>query len=211
MTEQAASSLGLEANSITDSLTVTERARSLAIVDGYIPGIDYRNKRAVRHGLILRKAIVFDTLSYSDHDVYFDAQLFLEITRALIAALPHDELEIKSATKEIFSSFDGYCAQVFAVSDPTEREPYRYLNLRKDGKPICMAKTEYYVGLPGPKPYEDSYTLSIYVGDTDTLGAVEKALHEACLQFGVTINHQVRGDQTPQGYRFKRVFNWLFG
>jgi len=110
-----------------------------------------------------RFAIVLDSYRKDEVDLFFDADFFLLLLKALSRYLRHNDLRIltEAPGKTMLLSFaelDKYYQQ----APKLEREPPRQIFWYQDRELVCHGLSELWARTGGPEPYSDSYTFSLY-------------------------------------------------
>jgi hypothetical protein len=137
--------------------------RTVKLVSGYLPNIDYPNKTARNMGLPFRFAVVLDTFRESKIDSFFDAELFFTLFHRIFDIIQHDTVtfQFDEQGKISFGSLDAAAEHFFSMPEE-EREPFVQASLSLNGAPTSLIRAEWYYRAGGPEPYHGSYTYSIY-------------------------------------------------
>ncbi len=153
--------------------------------------------------------MVLDSFRPDKDGMFFDAELFVQITNALLRAIPHSALDIEiSGTSARLDSLPDL-AYWYARQEEMEREPPLRIKMFSDNRLVAVEETEWWVYVGGPAIYHDSYTFSFYTAERRTsdfrtvcervsseIGAVITEFHEA-------------STQVPSIPLWKRLLKWL--
>ena len=149
--------------------------RTLKVVVGSHPETPSPPEEAIAASLLDRVAVVLDSYRPDRVDLYFDTELFLATSDAILQALLPDSLEIvRSATQPSLESLDALGREWLAAPE-VEREPPELLRALRSGSVVCLAVPELWAQVGGPQPYHDSYTMSFFARFRSPLAVAESA------------------------------------
>jgi hypothetical protein len=182
--------------------------RRLALVAGY-HACSFPPPFAADAGLKERFAVVLDSFRADKDGMFFDAELFVQITAALLQAIPHHSLDIEIGANQAPLHSMPALADCYARQEESEREPPLRMKMYSDQRLVACEETEWWVQVGGPAIYHDSYTFSFYTAANRTsdfrsicervsseIGAVITGFHEA-------------PSQPPFAPLWKRPLQWL--
>lgn len=102
--------------------------RSISLVFGYLPNIDFPNKVAVKNNLDKRLSVSLDTYRSSSVDAYFDAELLIKILPLAIPKLKYTEvmMHFEDGTNRSFLTLNK-SMKFFRGSIENTNEPFERL------------------------------------------------------------------------------------
>lgn len=183
--------------------------RTVKLVSGYLPNIDYPNKTAQEMGLLFRFAVVLDTFRESKVDMFFDAELFFILFDRIFSVVQYDAMAIEfdEEGKIAFGSLDAATEHFYNLPEQ-DREPFVQALLSLNGAPTSLVRAEWHYRVGGPEPYHDSYTYSIYRRSQDPSDLVD-ACRAVCAEQRALVAGEFQGDSAPKISRWKRIINTI--
>jgi hypothetical protein len=183
--------------------------RCLSVVTGYHkcsapPGVAYDA------GLRRRFAIVLSSYRPDKDGMYFDADLFVRLLDGLLAVLLHDTLEIELPGDAVcLRSLDELSA-IYAGCPEMERDPPSRMRIYNNGELVAIEDTEPWAYVGGPEPYHDSYTLSLYTAEDQSV-AFWRVCEAVSKQSGARITgfHTAAPWKEPFVRWWKRPLRWV--
>jgi len=181
--------------------------RTVKLVSGYLPNIDYPNKTAHNMGLPFRFAIVLDSFRQSKVDMFFDAELFFTLFHRIFSIIEHDTVTIlfEEEGKIAFGSLDAAAEHFYSIPEE-DREPFVTATLSLNGTPTGLICAEWYYRVGGPAPYHDSYTYSIY-RNRENPSDLADACRRACAEERALVTGEFQGETAPKISVWKRIIN----
>lgn len=187
--------------------------RTVRTVTGYLPGIDFPCKTAIKYGLPFRFAVAMDTWRQDNPDMFYDTELLLALCAGFIHKVEHDTLLIdhqrtSKDKHQLFETLESYAA--FLQSLPQdEQDPLMSLKLLKNGEVVLYAEPALYSLVGGPAPYHDTYTFALYSAD-DMGDVFVNVARETCHSLGAQIEREFRGLGTPKISWWQRLSRVIF-
>jgi hypothetical protein len=172
--------------------------RTMAIVTGYLPGIDVLPRWVQRLGLNRRVAFVLDSSRPGKVDTSFDAELYAALVDAAREVFRADRIASVSATGETLKEFRA-ASDLMREYEPlpeVDRDPLEQALLLRGETIVAAIGSEPWANAGGPQPYHDSFTVPIYSQD-DAAAELEAAARSTCARLGADITEVVHGGPTP--------------
>jgi hypothetical protein len=166
--------------------------RTVALVFGYLRGVDHANPTAKRLQLPARFAVVFDSHRPDQADMFFDCELAVAVLSEILEQIPHDTMVLTpSEGAAALPSISAWETHYWSTPE-SDREPFHSMQLLEAGRPVCYVELEPWVQVGGPSPYHDSWTFSFYLRDYDR-GALERAITESCQANQAVLEQPITG------------------
>jgi hypothetical protein len=179
--------------------------KSVALIFGYIPEIDYPNEQAKSLGLDCRFAFALDTYRQDKMDIFFDKELFIELLISALNYVGFDRVAVSGKAmdeKILHSVTDIRTISPYIIND--EDEPCEKIKVYKKDEIVCLCDTSFFITCGGSHPYHDTYTFSFYVKDFDR-EILQKNLTACCESNNTFIRDICTGNNRPQ----ISLLNWI--
>lgn len=184
--------------------------KSIAVVFGYLPKIDFISKIANDLNLKRRIAIALDTHRSDMVDMYFDVDLLFSLMNLLLTGIPYDSFVVtlndnENQKMKSISDISHYYSNI----DEDNREPFQSVKVIKRNQTICFIETKLYTQAGGPMPYSDTYTFSFYVEDYKRED-IQHTLTHHCEKNRIFIRDIHTGtEEPPLKNKLTRLFSWI--
>jgi hypothetical protein len=183
--------------------------RAIEIVSGYLPEIDRENPKARKLHLPRRVAVIFSSYHPDKTEMYFDSALFVSVVKVLLEAIPHQEMKFvvdKNPSKVLLSLEE--LQQYYAQNQAEDLVPFSSGELRSAGQTVAYLESIDYTPVGGSEPYHDSYTLSIYLSESDEK-LCRQQIMEGLHRYKIAVQKTYSGNKVPQitlADRLKQLF-----
>ena len=183
--------------------------RRIALVSGY-HSCSFPPPIAYDAGLKDRFAVIISSYRPDKEGMFFDSELFILLTDAILQAIPHDSIEIEMDVGMPSLRSFSELSEWYGRNDETEREPPLRVTACSNNRLIAIEETESWSQVGGPAPYHDSFTLSFYTTENGTIqfrGICEAIANENDVM--ITDFHDALSRKEPFIPWWRQPLRWL--
>jgi hypothetical protein len=171
--------------------------RQIALVAGYHP-CSFPPSIAYDNGLRVRFAVILSSYRPDKDGMFFDADLFVLLTCAMLKVIPYDSLSIETGEFLRLSSLPDLVGH-YADQDENDREPPDRIKISYSGRLVAVEETEAWMAVGGPAPYHDSYTFSFYTAE-DRSTEFRRVCETVARESGTSVTAFHQGQRMKEPY-----------
>jgi hypothetical protein len=183
--------------------------RAIEIVLGYLPGIDRENSTAKKLHLPRRVAVIFSSYHPKKTEMYFDNELFASVVKVLLGTIPLQKMEfvVVENPSKVLSSWEEL-QRYYSQNQDEDLTPFASGKLFSAQQTVAYLESTDYTSVGGSKPYHDSFTLSIYLPESDDEACRQKIIAGLYRQ-NITLQRTWTGNKTPQITLWNQLKQWF--
>lgn len=182
--------------------------RSLAIVFGYLRGIDRPNKTAQKLGLEARFSLALDTYRKEKGFMFFDAPMLAALLQDIFSGHDYDALNLSFYEKEE-EHFRDLRTAFARIEKEEENDAFVSMSLLREGRVICYIETGFYTAIGGPAPYHDTLNFALYLAQYDR-AQMEQVLTHSCRRHEFRVREVCYGPERPPEGVLTKLKRFLF-